>query len=234
MADKPRILIVEDEAAISRGLVFNFEAEGYEAVTAEDGPAALRHFEPAAEPPDLVVLDLMLPGMSGYDICQAIRRTHPEVPVLVLSARTLTEDKVRAFETGGDQYMTKPFALPELLARVRRLLASRPKAAAAAPAGDRVDLGGVTVDFAAFEVRRGEAAERLTTMETALLRYFVERPGRVIPRGDLMRDVWSQSPDVSSRSVDNFVMRLRKLIESDPGKPRHLISVRGTGYRFDP
>ena len=231
----PHILIVEDEAAIARGLVFNFEQEGYRAEAVGDGPAALARFAAGAEPVDLVVLDLMLPGMSGYDICEQLRRTHPHVPVLVLSARTLTEDKVRAFELGGDQYVTKPFALPELLARVRRLLARGPGEATPPPAEAPVQVGEAEVDFAAFEVRRpGQEAQRLTTMEAALLRYFAERPGRVLSRADLMRDVWAQSPDVSSRSVDNFVMRLRRMLEPDPAEPRHLLSVRGTGYRFEP
>ena len=237
MSQKPRILIVEDEAAIARGLVYNFEQEGYETVSVSDGTAALRQFEPDAPPVDLVVLDLMLPGVSGYEICEQIRRTHPHVPVLILSARTLTEDKVRAFDLGGDQYMTKPFALPELLARVRRLL-ERPApgdSAAMVPlSGDTVTFNGTTVNFATFEVRRAGQTHRLTTMEMTLLRYFVERPGRVLSRADLMRDVWSQSADVSSRSIDNFVMRLRRYLEDNPSEPRHLLSVRGTGYRFEP
>ena len=233
MADAPHILVVEDEAAIARGLVFNFEQEGYRVTAVGDGLTALTHFTPDAQPVDLLVLDLMLPGMSGYDICEQVRRTHPQVPVLVLSARTLPEDKVRAFDLGSDQYVTKPFALPELLARVKRLLARGPSQAAAPSPAEVVRVGDAEVDFASFEVRRGDDVQRLTTMEAALLRYFVERPGKVLSRGDLMRDVWSQSADVSSRSVDNFVMRLRRILEPDAGEPRHLLSVRGTGYRFE-
>ena len=235
MDASPHILIVEDEAAIARGLVFNFEQEGYRVTAVDNGRAALACFEPGADAVDLLVLDLMLPGMSGYDVCEQVRRTHPDVPVLVLSARTLPEDKVRAFDLGSDQYVTKPFALPELLSRVRRLLSRRSAGGPPTPPpSELISIGEAVVDFATFEVRVGEETHRLTTMEAALLRYFVERPGRVLSRGDLMRDVWSQSPDVSSRSVDNFVMRLRRMLEPDPGEPRYLLSVRGTGYRFEP
>jgi DNA-binding response OmpR family regulator len=236
MSHRARIIIVEDEAAIARGLKYNFEQEGYEAIECGDGPTVLKLFDERASAIDLVVLDLMLPGMSGYEICRAIREKDPQVPILVLSARTLAEDKAHAFDCGTDQYMTKPFALPELLSRVRNLLKreerfrSAVQSAAVGPAEYSFD--GVTVDFHAFQVRNGEVRHDLTTMEAQLLRYFIRHEGMVLSRQQILRDVWDQAAEITTRSIDNFVMRLRKYIEADPANPVHLLSVRGTGYRF--
>ncbi len=229
-----RILIVEDEDSIATGLRFNFEAEGYEAVVYGDGPSALNYFDDNIGNIDLVVLDLMLPGMSGYEICRSIRERDFQVPILVLSARTLSEDKSHAFDCGTDQYMTKPFALPELLSRVRNLLKRARQRESAAPLPDLEEFkfGDVTVNFRSFEVTRGEETNQLTTMELQLLRYFIQHQGHVLSRSRIMRDVWEQGADVTSRTIDNFVMRLRKYIEADASNPQHLLSVRGTGYRF--
>lgn len=232
-----RILIVEDEDSIANGLKFNFEQEGYDAVVRRDGPATLAYLDEHSGDVDLVILDLMLPGMSGYEICRAIRDRDTELPIIVLSARTLSEDKAHAFDCGTDQYVTKPFALPELLSRVRNLLsrASRHgngQPAPSRPALEEFNFGDVHVDFRSFEVRRGDELHRLTTMEMQLLRYFIENEGAVLSRTQILRDVWSQNADVTTRTIDNFVMRLRKYIESDPANPAFLLSVRGTGYRF--
>lgn len=231
-----RILIVEDEDSIGKGLQFNFEQEGYEAELLRDGPSALRYVDEHPGAIDCIVLDLMLPGMSGYEICRAIREKDGSVPILVLSARMLSEDKAYAFDCGTDQYMTKPFNLPELLSRVRNLLDRRNRltrrpATPTAEIGE-YRFGDVCIDFRRFEVSRGEQTHELTTMELQLLRYFVEHEGTVLPRQQILRDVWEQSADVTTRSIDNFVMRLRKFIEADPAKPVHLLSIRGTGYRF--
>lgn len=234
MAVRPQLLIVEDEEAIAKGLKFNFELEGYEAIVVGDGPSALRHFAEHPGQVDAVVLDLMLPGMSGYEICRAIRDVDPRVPILVLSARTLSEDKAHAFDCGTDQYMTKPFALPELLSRVRNLLDRKRRFAAetAAEVPDVVRFGDVEVDFRTFQIHHGGQVDTLTTMEAQLLRYFIQHADRVLSRSQLLRDVWEQDANITTRSVDNFVLRLRKYIETDPANPRHLLSVRGTGYRF--
>lgn len=231
------ILIVEDEAAIARGLKFNFELEGYTAQIAEDGQTALDMLDMADPPFDLVVLDLMLPGKSGYEVCQTIRQTNDPLPVLVLSARTLAEDKALAFELGTDQYMTKPFALPELLARVKNLLSRRRVAddgtdSVSQKLPNRSRFGNVEVDFNTFEVRVGEAVHQLTTRELDLLRYFIQHEGDVLARSQILRDVWEEQADITTRSIDNFVLRLRRIIEPDPANPRHILSVRGTGYRF--
>jgi DNA-binding response OmpR family regulator len=230
-----RILVVEDEDAIARGLRFNFEREGYQVDICGDGPSALALYEAAQPPIDLIVLDLMLPQMSGYEICRNLRRMDVDVPVLALTARTLPEDKTQAFDTGVDQYMTKPFSLPELLARVRNLLDRKIRAlqqCAVRPTEDVVRFGTVTVDFGRFELRNGNDVYALTTREQELLRYFLEHDGTVLSRARLQADVWRDSADISSRSVDNFVMRLRRMIEVDSSLPKHLLSIRGTGYRF--
>ncbi|MCA9060879.1 MAG: response regulator transcription factor [Planctomycetaceae bacterium] len=230
-----RILVVEDEAAIARGLKFNFEREGYQVDTVGDGPSALELCETADPPIDLIVLDLMLPQMSGYETCRALRRFDLDLPVLALTARTLSEDKAQAFDCGVDQYMTKPFSLPELLSRVRNLLDRRRRSLEkrrVRPTDDVVRFGDVSVDFGRFELRRGDQGFDLTTREQELLRYFLEHDGVVLSRARLQSDVWRDSAEISSRSIDNFVMRLRKMIEADSSNPQHLLSVRGTGYRF--
>ena len=230
-----RIMVVEDEDSIARGLRFNFEREGHQVDVADDGPTALEIYESAQPPIDLVVLDLMLPQMSGYEICRTLRRLDTEIPIMALTARTLSEDKVQAFDVGVDQYMTKPFSLPELLSRVNNLLNRRRRTLerrAVRPTEDIVRFSDVTVDFGRFELRHNNEVYSLTTREQELLRYFLEHDGVVLSRARLQSDVWKDSADISSRSIDNFVMRLRRMIEQDPSSPKHLLSIRGTGYRF--
>ena len=232
-----RILIVEDEMSIADGLKFNFEQEGYATQVAADGPAALGLLSSGKFQFDLVVLDLMLPGMSGYEICKEIRIFNQNLPVMVLSARSSSEDKAHAFDCGADQYVTKPFDLNEVLSRVRNLFKWR-----APEQTDLVDNGGalsdvhhfdnVLVDCRKFQVTVEGEVFTLTTMEMQLLRYFLENQGIVLSRSRIMEDVWSQSPDITTRTIDNFVMRLRRIIETDSSKPQYIVSVRGTGYKF--
>jgi two-component system OmpR family response regulator len=229
-----KILVVEDEESIAAGLKFNFEQEGYEVDLYGDGPSALQAIATDPVPYDLLVLDLMLPGMSGYEICRTIRETNQDLPILVLSARTLSEDKVYAFDCGIDQYLTKPFALPELLSRVRNLLDRRRRRPSAAQSvlSDRFAVGRAVVNFRTFEILVEGQTHPLTTMEVELLRYFLQHEGAVLSRQRILKDVWDQTAEISTRTVDNFVMRLRRYVEEDPSQPRHLLSVRGTGYRF--
>ena len=234
-----RILVVEDEESLARGLKFNFEQEGYAVTVAGDGKSALAEFLSAEPRFDLVLLDLMLPGMSGYDVCRAMRDRDDRVPILILSARTLSDDKIQAFDVGSDQYVTKPFSLAEVLARVRNLLARRPVAAvkSAGQPSASFTFDDVTIDFERFAVSidRGEPIRHdLTTLETHLLRFFVENEGRVLSRQDILENVWPANSDVTTRTIDNFVLRLRRMIEADPANPRYFLSVRGTGYRFVP
>jgi DNA-binding response OmpR family regulator len=234
-----KILIVEDEEAMAHGLKFNFQQEGYGVLLAGDGPTGLKLFQEARPPVDLVILDLMLPGMSGYETCTAIRSLDKLVPILVLSAKTLTEDKMHALDCGSDQYMTKPFELRELLNRVRNMMerhqtvrqaASPAQHGTAAP--NDVTFGNVRVNFETFEVTVGERTHNLTTLEMKLLKYFLDNPGRVLSRNEILEHVWDDTADVTTRTIDNFVMRLRKIIEPDPSQPQYILSVRGTGYRF--
>ncbi len=238
MSDRKHILIVEDEESIAEGLRFNFEQEGFDATVVGDGRSAIMHFDEGREGADLIVLDLMLPGMSGYEICRAIREQDARVPILVLSARSLSEDRSHAFDCGADQYMTKPFALPELLSRVKNLLQRNARlqvgVAPERPSLDSFRFQDVEVDFRSFELRRGDQVHRLTTMELQLLKFFIEHEGEVLSRSRILKMVWDQNSEVTTRTIDNFVMRLRKYIENDPADPRHLLSVRGTGYRFVP
>jgi two-component system OmpR family response regulator len=235
-----KVLIVEDEEALGNGLKFNFEQEGYDVVLAGDGPTALADFQADGNRIDLVILDLMLPGMSGYEICREIRTLDSNVPILVLSARTLSEDKVAAFDCGSDQYMTKPFALPELLSRARNLIERHTRQRETSPPDNSTNsanegtfsFGDVKVDFSTFEVTNKDQTFTLTTMEQQLLRYFIQNDGQVLSRVRILEDVWGESADVTTRSIDYFVLRLRKIVEPDPANPCHILSVRGTGYRF--
>ena len=233
---KYRVLIVEDETALAEGLKFNFEQEGYDVLLAGDGPTAIELAEQSDPPPDVVVLDIMLPSMSGYEVCSKIRESNQHIPILILSARTLSEDKAQAFDVGSDQYMTKPFALPELLSRVRNLIDRRQ---ASPPPRKKEEIetyefDETTIDFRKFElVSRGEL-HSLTTMEMQLLRYFVQNPDVVLSRNEILKDVWDEPGDVTTRSIDNFVLRLRRMIEPKPNQPIYLLSVRGTGYRVTP
>jgi two-component system OmpR family response regulator len=234
-----RILIVEDEEAMARGLKFNLELEGYEAVAVGDGPTALERFHTDATPFDLIVLDLMLPGMSGYEACRIIRETDELVPIIVLSARSLSEDRAMAFDCGTDQYLTKPFDLRELLTRIRKLIERRQRAPetrssarSAAQTGRVVEFGNVRVDFGKHELHVGDERFEPTARELELLAYFIDRDGYVLSRAQILEDVWGEAADITTRTVDNFVLRLRKMIEPDPAEPQHILSVRGTGYRF--
>jgi two-component system OmpR family response regulator len=230
-----KILIVEDERALADGLKFNFEQEGYEAVVADEGHAALKHFETAEPSFDLVVLDLMLPGMSGYEICEEIRKSNTQIPILILSARTLPQDKAQAFDVGTDQYMTKPFALPELLSRVRNLLQRHVAISESSPQErpkQQCRFGGVIVDFDKHELTVGDRTHLPTSLEMQLLKYFTDNVGIVLSRHQILENVWPEDADVTTRTIDNFVMRLRRLVEENPAEPRHILSVRGTGYRF--
>lgn len=233
MNRRSRILIVEDEAALANGMKFNFEAEGFNAEIACDGNAALTAFREANPRFDLIILDIMLPGASGYEVCQAVRQQDDAVPILVLSARTLSDDKAQAFDSGSDQYMTKPFALPELLSRARNLIERHQRRTQdAAQAPQSWSFGTTQFDYRRYELVRDGETHSLTKHEAELLRYFLMHDELVLARADIMEDVWGESAEITTRTIDNFVMRLRKFIEKSPSEPRHILSVRGTGYRF--
>jgi len=235
MTTRRHILVVEDERHLAAGIKYNLEAEGYGVTTVGDGREALRLVE-ANRDVDLVILDLMLPGMSGYAVCEALRADDRDVPVLILSSRTLAEDRTRGFDVGADQYLTKPFDLDEFLSRVRNLLSLRGRRAEgqstqSAPVRSFA-FGEARVNFETFEVTvRGEPV-RMTQMEMKLLRYFVENEGRVIPRSELLENVWDVPGHLHTRAPDQFMRRLRKAFEPDPARPRHFLTIRDAGYRF--
>jgi len=236
MPEQPHIIVVEDEEHLAKGIKYNLCAEGYRVTTFGDGPAALRFIEARPDDVDLVVLDLMLPGMSGYSVCEAIRAAERDTPVLILSARTLAEDRSRGFDVGANQYLTKPFDLEEFLSRVRNLLrwgvrglAGRAPSIHSPP---RATFGNAEVNFDTFQVTVGGQAIRMTQLEMKLLRYFIEHEGLVIPRQELLEHVWGMSGNVQTRAPDQFMRRLRKTFEPDPANPRHFLTIRDAGYRF--
>lgn len=229
-----RILVVEDEQHIAFGIKYNLEAEGYDAEVVADGPAALQLVEADPQGFDLLILDLMLPGMSGYNICETLRRQGNDVPVLILSARTLVEDRIRGYDVGADQYLEKPFELEELLSMVRNLLVRRGKIPSVGDqtVGSTYEFGRVHVNFDTYLVTVNGKAVRLTHTEMKLLRYFAENEGSVVTRAQLLENVWGLNHSPTTRTVDNFIVNLRKYFEVDPARPKHFLSVRGTGYRF--
>lgn len=199
-----------------------------------DGQAAVSLLESGSPAIDLVVLDIMLPGMSGYDVCGAIRARGDTVPIVMLSARTLVEDRIRGFDAGTDVYLQKPFDLEELISVVRNLLARRGRGDRAAdPARGHVfKFGSAEVNFDTWEARSRCRPVRLTNLEMKLLKYLVEHEGLVVSRDELLRNVWGMSRAPATRTVDTFMLNLRKAFEEDPARPVHFLSVRGTGYRF--
>ena len=226
---KWRILIIEDDPAMALGLRINLEAEGYDVIhftTTEDGLDVLENTGA-----DLVVLDLMLPGMGGIEALSRIRINDPKIPVLILTACSDVNDKVNGFKAGADDYLTKPFHLEEFLLRVKRML-------------DRYEwyrtgfvfkVGGVSIDFDVLEVTGPEGLhERITPHEANLIQYLVQHQNRIVTRGELLKHVWRLDPDIETRTVDIFISRIRRYIEHDPTNPRHIISIRGKGYRFLP
>lgn len=230
-----RILLVEDERHLADGLRFNLEAEDHEVEVAENGETALQMLIEQRRRFDLVVLDVMLPGIDGFSVAAELRRVGQYVPILILTARGRSEDVLSGLAAGADDYLTKPFELPIFLSRVRGLLrrhewfqidARQRQQGAAYAFGDK------EIDFQQLEVRVGERRMALTLMEAGLLRYLVENEGRAVSRKTILERVWNLHEDTDTRAIDNFVVRLRRYVEDDPTRPRHLQTVRGVGYRF--
>jgi DNA-binding response OmpR family regulator len=229
-----RILVVEDEAHIAQGLQFNLEAEGYQVEVVGDGRSAAERLV-AGTAPDLVILDLMLPQMSGFEVVRRARAAGNYTPVLILTAKDAPQDLTRGLEEGADDYLTKPFHLDELLARVRGLLRRRrwEGAAGADPeASAPIRVGAAVLHGDRFELDTPGGTVQLTTREMGLLRALLDREGEAVTRGELLEEVWGLRPDTRTRVVDSFIVRLRRYIEPDPAKPRHNVSVRGHGYRL--
>ena len=240
-----RILIVEDEQHIAEGLSFNLIAEGHDVEVVDTGEAALSRLSANPTRFDLVILDVMLPGVDGFGVASRLRHSGQFVPVLMLTARGRPEDVLQGFESGADDYLPKPFELPILIARVQGLLRRRewfrlghsgdvahgnpPPASAIS---SRFTFHDRTIDFEQLEVEMGDKTMPLTVMEASLLRYLVEHEGKPVSRKTILEKVWGVREDTDTRAIDNFIVRLRRYLEDDPGSPRHLQTVRGVGYRF--
>ena len=234
---RQHILVVEDEKHLGVGIKYNLEAENYRVTLVEDGATALRMVNNSGESIDLIVLDLMLPGLSGYTVCETIRDAGVTTPVLMLSARTLAEDRTRGFDVGANQYMSKPFELDELLSRIKNLLQIGRRKPNAKPtkipdAIVELDFGNVRVNFETHEATVSGQAVRMTPKELKLLKYFAEHKDRVISRNELLSEVWDLPGNIQTRAVDQFIARLRKIIEPNTTTPVHLLTIRDAGYRF--
>ena len=244
-----RVLVVEDEAHLAQGLRFNLEAEGYSAEVVGDGEAATDRLLGKKENFDAIVLDIMLPGKDGFSVVSELRAARNYVPVLMLTARSRPEDVLKGFAAGADDYLPKPFDLSILLARLQGLLrrsqwmrashakGNAPDVPAASDPSAVGDFGtfsfeGKSIDFGTLELRTTDNVIHLTLMESELLRHLVRSEGRIVSRKQILEEVWGLHEDTDTRAIDNFMVRLRRYIEDDPAQPRHLLTVRGVGYRF--
>jgi DNA-binding response OmpR family regulator len=227
-----RLLVVEDESHLAQGIKFNLELEGYDVDVVGDGAEA---FERLRQGPawDLILLDVMLPGMDGFELVDRLRKAGDFTPTLMLTAKGLPEDMVHGLEAGADDYLAKPFDLSVLLARVKGLLRRRDWARGADEGPQRARIGEVEVDFTSFEVRRKDGTQQLTLLEAMLLKLLVQNAGRVVSKAEILEKVWNLAPDTQTRAVDNFIVRLRRYLEADPREPKHLVTVRGAGYRLN-
>ena len=222
-----RILVIEDEPQMLLGLRDNLELEGYEVQTAADGEQGLARA--AAFNPDLVILDLMLPRKNGFDVCRELRERSATTSIVMLTARSAETDKVLGLELGADDYVTKPFSITELLARVRAVLR---RTGARPPTADLVRIGDLEVDFKLHQARRDKRRVEFTAREFELLRYFVQHTGKVVTREQILNEVWGYEEFPTTRTIDNFVAKLRQKIERAPHEPEHILTIHGSGYKF--
>lgn len=242
MIAQPLITLVEDEAHLARGLLFNLQAEGYRTEHFADGSQALAHLLAAPtsgdEAPAAILLDCMLPGADGFTIARTLREQQRFVPILMLTARSRPEDILEGIGAGADDYLPKPFDLNILLARLKSLLrrmAWQSSGTAPPPQpADEFSFAGRTIRFDTLELLAPGRTTQLTLMEADLLRYLIERANQIVSRKEILEQVWRVHEDTDTRAIDNFIVRLRRYIEDDPSSPRHLLTVRGVGYRFLP
>ncbi len=224
------LLLVEDDSHISNGLIFNLEMEGYTVSHAKDGTRARQLLFEEKQSFDLIILDIMLPGLSGFDLCHALRKQRVYTPVLMLTAKNFEQDKIKGLRLGADDYMTKPFNLEELLTRIQVLLRRQ---SWQQPAPDTtLEFGHARLDFEAFTATVNGEPVHLTPLEMKLVQVFAQHEGVALSREVLLEKVWEQPAYGNARSVDNFVLRLRKFFEKNPAHPRHFHAIRGVGYKF--
>ena len=228
---KASLLVVEDEESLREALKLNLEMEGYEVTTADKGPDVLKLVK--NEYFDLILLDIMLPGMDGLTVCETIRMQHNHVPIMFLSARNSGADRVAGLKKGGDDYMTKPFNLEELLLRVDKLIAKNRKIREPQSVGDVYEFDGCKIDFSAHEcVDKDGSRQELSKKEAALLKLLVEHKNEVVSREHILQVVWGYNVYPTTRTIDNFILNFRKYFERDSRNPKHFHSVRGIGYKF--
>ncbi|MFN3326755.1 MAG: response regulator transcription factor [Bryobacteraceae bacterium] len=235
-----RILIVEDEQHLADGLRFNLELDGYEVEVVETGEEAQERIAADVGRYDLIVLDVMLPGKDGFQVVSELRDAAVFTPTLMLTARGRPEDVLQGFAAGADDYLPKPFELPILMARIHGLLrrhewmrmAAGKPSSEPPPPPDVFTFCGKTIDFNSLELRTGDRTAPLTLMEANLLRHLIRHEGRAVSRKAMLEEVWGVREDTDTRPIDNFIVRLRRYIEEDPANPRHLLTVRGVGYKF--
>jgi len=225
-----KILLVEDEETLAEGLLFNLSEEGYSVVWVKDGKKALEQFD--SQPYDLIILDIMLPYINGFEVAEYIRKKSPMTPILMLTARTAVHDRVRGLEIGADDYLTKPFHLQELLARVKGILRRKRWYQAAVDSVSTYQFGENEINFADFSCKSGNKNFRLTQREAMLMKYLIQNEGKIVSRKELLEKVWNISSEVETRTVDNFIARLRKYFEPDTKKPVYIKSIRSAGYMF--
>lgn len=230
-----RVLIVEDEQHLADGLRFNLEAEAYDVEVIDTGEAALALLLDARRPFDLLVLDVMLPGKDGFAVMTELRQAGQFIPTLMLTALGRPEDVLQGFAAGADDYLAKPFDLTILIARIRGLLRRYDwlrQTRDSQAANDRFSFDGKTIDFRALRLEVGEKILPLTLMEANLLRFLIRHQGKPVSRKSMLEEVWGLHEDTDTRAIDNFIVRLRRYIEDEPSSPKHLLTVRGVGYRF--
>ena len=228
--EKSRILLVEDEENLANGLEYNLTAEGYAVALARDGKEAIKFFDESEF--DLVVLDIMLPYFNGFEIAKHIRDKHPQMPILMLTARTGVEDKVKGLELGADDYLTKPFHLKELLLRIKGMLKRKNWYQKVVIETPHYNFGNNKINFENLKCSNGKKEFQLTSYEAMIMKYLIENKDKVVTRKELLENVWNMNPDIETRTVDNFIVRLRKYFEDDPSNPKYIVSVRSAGYIF--
>jgi DNA-binding response OmpR family regulator len=229
-----RVLVVEDEQHLAEGLRFNLEAEGFEVTVRDNGEDALAAFASPAAPFDLLILDVMLPGIDGFEVIRRLREQSHFLPTLMLTARGRPDDIVKGIAAGADDYLAKPFDLGVLIARIKGLLRRREWLAPSAPLPpNQTVINGRKIDFNTLEIEVDGERQPLTVMEANLLRYLIEREGQPVSRAEILDKVWQVQSDTDTRAIDNFIVRLRKYLETDPAHPECLLTVRGVGYRLN-